>query len=66
MEIKQIKQLKAGEFFHLVTKAGVGKAVYVRDEYDRHEKKYMAYAYYDVNYWRYFKPSQLVEVGFEF
>ena len=67
MEIKQIKELKKGEFFRLYRKGwGYSLSVYVRGEYDRSEKKYLATKYFDVNDWRYFKPTQKVAVGFEF
>lgn len=62
----KIKELKKGEFFRLVTKKGVGAKTYVRDEYDRSDKKYCAYDFFDVCAFRYFKPSQEVTTDFEF
>lgn len=66
MEIKQIKEIKKGEFFRVVNRAGICDKVYVRDYYERSDKKYYAYAYYDINDFRAFKPTQKVAVGFEF
>ena len=67
---KQIKDLKRGEFFRVIrhTKTGdcLGVKVYVRDEYDRSEKKYYAHEYYDFCAIRSFKPTQEVIVDFEF
>ena len=68
---KQIKDLKRGDFFLVVKYKKTGgdclsTRVYVRDEYDRTEKKYYAHEYYDVCSFRAFKPTQEVIVDFEF
>ena len=62
----QLKDLKKGELFRLVTKKGVGTKVYVRDEYCRAERKYYAVDYMDICNCRLLKPTQEVVVDFEF
>ena len=58
-----IKDLKHGEFFKLKEDS---KRVYIRDEYDRSEKKYCCVAFDDVNAWRMFKGDKKVFAGFTF
>ena len=59
-----IEKVKTGDFFKLSDKPN-GK-VYVKDEYDRSEKAYWCYEYYDVNSGRYFKKGKTVYTGFTF
>ena len=74
METKQIKDLKKGEIFRLVKRksngaassCGVSTKVYVRDYYERSERKYYAYDYFDVCDFRAFNPTQEVTTDFEF
>lgn len=63
VEMSTIKDLKAGEFFKLKADA---KRVYIRDEYDRSEKKYCCIAFDDINVCRLFNGSKKVFVGFTF
>lgn len=58
-----VKELKKGEFFKLKESAN---RVYVRDDYDRSEKKYSCFAFDDVCAYRMFKGDKLVYVGFTF
>ena len=67
MEIKKIKELKKGEFFRRLSPSGlIGSTIYVKDYYERSSKKYYAYDYFDINYFRAFRPDQDVVVDFEF
>ena len=59
-----IDKVKKGDFFKLSDKPN-GK-VYVKDDYDRSERAYWCYEYYDVNSGRYFKKGKKVYVGFTF
>lgn len=67
-----ISNLKKGEFFVLhrssITDDYVNSsnAVWVRDEYDKAEKKYCAIKYNDANHDHLFKPSTAVYFGFTF
>lgn len=60
--MKQVSELKRGEFFRLPNQS----VVYVRDNYVREQKKYSCYKYEDVCAERFFKGDKLVEVDFEF
>lgn len=67
MEIKTIRELKKGEYFKVVNSKGVASAtVYVRDEYDREERKYMAVRFDDISSSRLFKGTQTVTTDFIF
>ena len=74
METKQIKDLKKGEIFRLVKRksngaassCGVSTKVFVRDYYERSERKYYAHDYFDVCDFRAFNPTQEVTTDFEF
>ena len=57
-----VKELKRGDFFRLSENG----RVYVRDEYDRAEKKYWIYPFDDVNAGRFLKGSRAVLIDFEF
>lgn len=58
----QLRTVKKGDFFRLPG----GKAVYVRGDYDRSEKRYECYRFDDINAFRMFKGEKLVETGFTF
>lgn len=58
-----LKDLPKGEVFKLKPDA---KRVYVRDEYDRSDKKYCCYAWDDVNYFRLIDGKKQVFAGFTF
>ena len=58
-----IKELKIGEFFKLKEDS---KRVYIRDEYDRSEKKYCCIAFDDICVYRMFKGDKKVYAGFTF
>ena len=59
----ELKSISKGEFFRLTETA---KATYVRDEYNREDKKFECYKYEDVNAFRSLKGSKKVFIDFEF
>lgn len=63
MELKEIKNLKKGEFFK--RKEGAGR-VYVKGDYDRSTKSYSCTAYDDINQEIFIKANKKVVVGFTF
>lgn len=63
----QLKELKKGDFFRIITKAGTGRKTYTKGDYDRAEKKYLCTDYEDAgSEGRYFKPSQEVTTEFTY
>lgn len=67
VEILTIKQIKKGDYFCLIKSNGkVSPIVYVRDEYDRHLGKYIAYKYDDINVSRAFDRTRKVTQSFVF
>lgn len=60
--MKKVNELKNGDFFTLVENG----PVWVRDEYDRSERKYLVHKFGDVNHWSYLKGGREVFVDFEF
>lgn len=53
MQKIELRKLGRGDLFRL---AGNDDApVWVRDEYDRSERKYLCYKYDDVNHWAYMR-----------
>lgn len=67
MEIKTVRELKKGEYFKIVNAKGQASAtVYVRDEYDREERKYMATRFDDISASRLLKGTQTVTTDFIF
>lgn len=53
MQKIELRKLGRGDLFRL---AGNDDApVWVRDEYDRSERKYLCYKYDDVNHWTYMR-----------
>lgn len=61
--MKAIDKLKKGEFFKLKESAN---EVWVKDDYNRHTKKYSAYAFDDISKFREFKKGREVFTEFEF
>lgn len=74
MKTTQLKKLKKGELFRIVKRktngnkvaCGVSTKVYVKDYYDRSERRYYAHDYFDVCAFRALKPTQEVTTDFEF
>lgn len=62
-----IKDLKKGEYFTLKPiSEPTEKQVFIRDEYDRTDKKYIAIRFDDICVSRYLKPSTVVYTDFTF
>lgn len=63
-----INKIKKGEFFTLKDYGDnpPETAVYVRDDYDKTDKKYGCYKWSDVNRCSYLKGTKTVYVGFTF
>ena len=56
MQKIELRKLGSGDLFRL---AGNDDApVWVRDEYDRSERKYLCYKWDDVNHWSYMRSSR--------
>ncbi len=56
MQKIELRKLGRGDLFRL---AGNDDApVWVRDEYDRSERKYLCYKYDDVNHWAYMRSAR--------
>ena len=56
MQKIELRKLGRGDLFRL---AGNDDApVWVRDEYDRSERKYLCYKWDDVNHWSYMRSSR--------
>lgn len=62
--VKQIRELKQGEFFKL--KDTESAPVWVRDEYDKSSRKYWIYKFDDVNHGREIKGTTVVYTAFTF
>lgn len=67
-EIRPIFEVPTGTFIRIVaTKTGrVMQRVYVLDGYDRSQRRYVAYAYDDVNQEIFLTKARQVLVGFTF
>ena len=68
-----LKQVKKGEFFALTNNVKynedgevLSRYVYVRDDYDREDKKYEVYKFDDVCNYRYMKGTRIVWIDFIF
>lgn len=62
-----LKDIKKGEFFTLKPiEYPTEQQVYIRDSYDRTEKKYECYKFNDVNAWRYLRGNKEVYTDFIF
>lgn len=62
-----VKDLKKGEYFTLKPiSEPTEKQVFIRDEYDRTEKKYIAIRFDDICACRLLKPSTVVYTDFTF
>lgn len=69
--MKTVKDLKKGEYFTLKdyeSLCGCVKEnqVYIRDDYDRTEKKYLCGKFIDISYSRYLKGDTIVYTDFTF
>lgn len=53
MQKIELRKLCRGDLFRLAGNADA--PVWVRDEYDRSEKKYLCYKWDDVNHWTYMR-----------
>ena len=60
--VKSVKDLKKGDFFR--RNGHPDGPVWIRDEYDRVERKYLVYRFDDINHWSYMKGSTKVLTGF--
>ena len=61
----QLKELKKGDYFRIVTKKGEGKKTYIKGDFDRQEKKYLCTDCEDAgSEGKYFKASQEVTTEF--
>ena len=58
MRKTELKNVKRGEFFRLANSEFA--PVWVRDEYDRSERKYLCYKWDDVNHWTYMRSVRAV------
>lgn len=65
-QLKQIKELKKGEFFKRLIKGQPSARVWIRGDYDRTTKTYSAIAYDDINQEIFIKSNKIVLVGFTF
>lgn len=64
---KTIRDIKKGDFFTLSNLSHPKESqVWIRDEYDRSERKYTAHRFDDVNYFRSFKADFVVYTEFTF
>ena len=68
-----LKQVKKGEFFTLTDKVKynedgevLSRYVYVRDDYDREDKKYEVYKFDDVCNYHFMKGTRIVWIDFCF
>lgn len=64
MKQKELRKVKRGEFFRL--RASAYAPVWVRDEYNRKDKKFEAHKYDNIGHWAEFNGSRIVYVGFDF
>lgn len=62
-----LKEIKRGEWFTLKPiEEPTEKQVFIKDEYDRAEKKYICGRFDDIGYSRLLKASTVVYIGFTF
>ena len=54
----ELKKIKFGGLFRL--SCSEDAPVWIRDEYDRSERKYLCYKYDDVNHWAYMRSARCV------
>lgn len=57
-----LKEIKRGEFFRFSENG----RTFVKDYYERGEKKYCYYAFDDMNYFKFAKGTRKIFVGFTF
>lgn len=60
--MKSIKELKQGDLFTTreIIEEPQPYQIWVRDEYDRSERRYLCHNYEDANRWRYYKGDKQV------
>lgn len=61
-----LSDLKPGDYFRLITKAGIANPVYVRGDYDRASKRFSIYKFENINAERFVKGSALVTADIDF
>ena len=66
MSTQTVRNLKPGDYFQLVGKSGLQKAVYVRGDYDRASKRFSIYKFENINAERFIKGSALVSTDINF
>lgn len=67
MEKKTLKEIKKGEMFTLKPiEEPKASQVYIKDDYDRTDKKWACYKWSDINAYRYLKGSTPVYTDFTF
>ena len=67
MERVRLDSLKKGDYFTLVPTGSPRESqVYVKDSYDRSDRKYVAYKFSDISYSRLFPGDKLVYSDFIF
>lgn len=67
MEKTTLAKVKKGEFFTFKeVEFPTDRQVYIRDDYDRSEKKYGYYRFSDCNHWNMKKGTTVVYTGFTF
>ena len=63
IEVTELKDLSKGEYFKISPSS---QKVWVKEDYQRDIKKYSCSNALDMNNERFFKPSQVVYLNFEF
>lgn len=59
-----LKNVKKGDLFKL--RPTDGATIWVRDEYDREDKKYEYHDFFNIGRWNYAKGTRIVYIDFEF
>lgn len=60
-----LKNIKKGDFFRVIRGGKIGKATYIKGDFDRAEKKYLCTDYEDAgSEGKYFKASQEITTEF--
>lgn len=63
----ELREIKKGEFFRIVTKGKQGKKTFIKGDFDRSEKKFLCTDYEDAGgAGRYFKAGQEITTEFNF
>ena len=66
MNAVTLASIKPGDYFQLVGKNGLQKAVYVRGDYDRASKRFCIYKFENINAERFVNGSALVSTDIDF